>query len=180
MKQGNRRRLIVLTGLLAAMTLAGNAWAQGRGRGGGMGRGWMRHVKGLDLSAQQRQKVGELRVAMITKTAPVKAQVEVKRAELRQLWQAKSPSKQAIVRKMNEIDALHRQLRDARVDFRLGVIAVLTPAQRAKLQSAIAAGPRFHSKRGKRGKRGQRFFGGPRQGPGWGAGPGGAGGSPPQ
>lgn len=156
----------LLTGALALALLLGatNAWGQGRRMGPGRGHGWMRAVKSLDLSTDQIQKISQARASMVSKIAPVRAQIDVKRAELRALWQAKSPSRRAIIAKHNEIDALHRQVRDARIDFKLRVYSFLTPQQRSKVQQAAA-------------KRGG--WGRGRGGPGRGRGPGpGRGGGP--
>lgn len=140
------RHLTIMT--VAAVTVTtlsvSEAWAQRGGRGwGGRGGGWMRHVKSLNLSSSQIQKIGQLRTEMVSKVAPLRAQIDVKRAELRTLWQTSSPNRRSIVAKHNEIDAIHRQIRNHRIDFKIGVIGALTPAQRGELQKAIAAGPPY-------------------------------------
>ena len=58
------------------------------------------------------------------------------RQELHALWQAETPDREAILAKMEEMDAMRDSLRDARrqqrVDVRLSVLQVLTPEQREK------------------------------------------------
>lgn len=143
----NTHRAILSGLILLALTVgASDAWAQRGGPGGN--RGMRGQLKSLNLSAQQSQQIGQLRSTMITRTAPIKAQLQVKGAELRALWAAPNPNRAAIVAKHNEVDALRRQLRDARIDFRLHLFRVLTPQQRAQLQSAQASrqnrGKRMH------------------------------------
>jgi Spy/CpxP family protein refolding chaperone len=157
---------------------SGEARAQ-RGPFGGRGDdvpGWVRHVETLDLSAAQVQKIAEARADMVVKTAPAKAQLQVKHYELRALWTSKAPERRAIVAKHDEIDALERQVRDARIDFKLRVIGVLTTAQRDRLQKSLEEAP-FRG----RGHGPGRGYGkgpgpgpgkGPGQGPGKGPGPG--------
>jgi Spy/CpxP family protein refolding chaperone len=126
----------------------------------------MKHLKSLNLSLQQKQQLSQMRTEMRSKTAPIKSQLQVRRSELRALWLAKSPSRSAIVAKHNELDVLRRQLRDARIDFRLRVLKMLTPQQRAKLQADLAARPPRGKARGKgRGKGWRR--GGGWAGQGW-------------
>ena len=125
------------------------------GHGGGGEMGWMRAIKALDLSMEQVQGIARVRADMIVKTAPLQAQLQVKELELRNLWLAATPDRRAIVAKHNEIDALRRQVRDARIDFRLGVYQVLTTAQRDQVRQAIEdrrAGP--HKGWGRKGRAG--------------------------
>lgn len=127
--------------LVAALALlaTGDAWAQrGGGRGwGGSDRGFGRALKHLELSTEQVRRIGELRSAMVTKVAPLQAELRVKATELRQLWQAKRPNRQAILGKHREIDAIHAKVREARVDFRLGALGVLDAKQRGQLQTIL-------------------------------------------
>ena len=145
---------------LTATLGAADAWAQGHGRRGGR---WMKHLKSVNLTPPQIQKIRQLRVDMVTKVAPLRAQLGARKAELRELWLAKTPSRGAIVAKHSAIDALGQKIRDARIDFKLRVLALLTPQQRTQLKSSVAAGPprgkggKALGKRGKRGKRGKNL-----------------------
>lgn len=156
----NMQRVMLSAVILTSLSLgATEAWAQRGGRGGKAIRG---HLKSLNLSQQQQQQISQLRSNTVTKVAPLRAQLRVKRAELRSLWLATSPNRGAIVAKHNEVDALRRQLRDARIDFRLKVLNVLTPQQRSQFQSALAARPQQGKRLSQRRGRGKshRFGGG--------------------
>jgi hypothetical protein len=54
----------------------------------------------------------------------------IKRAELFLLWSADQPEKGKILAKQAEMNGLRAKLYEARVDFRLGALKVLTPQQR--------------------------------------------------
>jgi Spy/CpxP family protein refolding chaperone len=108
-----------------------------------------RFARRLGLTADQRREVGKLREAMRTKVSSVRDALRAKRDEMHKLWQAEAPDRAAIVAKHAEMDPLRQQIREVRIDFRLAVHKLLTPAQRAKL----------HKMKGRRG-------------PGWGRGKG--------
>jgi Spy/CpxP family protein refolding chaperone len=83
------------------------------------------------LSADQQTRIAQLRIDMQTKVAPLRAQAQIKRLELSKLWMAPQPKRDDIVRVQNEMNDVHRKIQEARVDFRLAILAVLTPEQRA-------------------------------------------------
>jgi len=151
---------------IAAVTMIGlssEAMAQRRGpRGGGSGR----CLAALDLTAQQRGQIDQLRDAAIKQSAPLRAQMRQKRDELRNLWRASQPDRNAIAQTQAEVDAIRAQQREIWTDFRLQSHSVLTPEQRAKF-----------AEQGCPGQRGGRRFGhGHGYGHGRGFGPGGYGG----
>jgi Spy/CpxP family protein refolding chaperone len=117
---------------IAALALAGlsaDAFAQARGpRGGGPGRG----LAGLGISPEQKQQIEQLRQAAWKQAEPLRAQMDTKLGELRQLWQTDRPDKEALVRKQSELDAIRDQQRSIWIDFRLQVHTLLTPEQRTK------------------------------------------------
>ena len=83
------------------------------------------------LTAEQQARIAQLRIDMQTKAAPLRAQAEVKRLELQKLWMAPQPKRDDIVRTEGELADVHRRIQELRVDFRIAVLAVLTPEQRA-------------------------------------------------
>ena len=154
---------------VAVLTLVSStAWAQGAGggrgarhgggwgKGPGPGRGMMAR---LDLSAAQLEQVTALRATMEETTSETRDALDERRSEMHDLWMADAPDRAAILAKHAEMDELRRDLRIAKIDFKLAVHALLTPDQRARLDATPD---------GKRGRRGQRRGGGP----GWGAGAG--------
>jgi Spy/CpxP family protein refolding chaperone len=146
------KRTLVILGL-AALVLAGGATAvlaqtppaappgpgPGMGRGGGFpGPG---AFKALQLTPQQKQQLLQLRANMIRKTAPLKAELAIKRGELWLLWSADQPNRGQILARMAEMDGLRARLREAHVDMRLSAMKVLTPAQREMFKHF---GPMMH------------------------------------
>jgi Spy/CpxP family protein refolding chaperone len=117
------------------------AHAQGMGpwhkHEGGPGPGGPGMFAMLELNADQVHQVAELRAAMLTKTATTAAELRVKEAELGVLWTAAQPDRKAILAKGNEIDGLRAKLREARVDFAIAVLKILTAEQRARVPAAL-------------------------------------------
>lgn len=113
----------------------------GGGPGGGMGPGFgPRAAQELGLSAEQRKQGEELKAKLEAQIAPVRAQLDAKRGELQALWSAANPDRRAILAKQVEMDSLRDGLRTAHVDFRLAMMKLLTPEQRAKA-AAHRGGP---------------------------------------
>ena len=131
--------LIAGTLVLAGVLLAPEAGARGRGRGlgGGAGHGdgvgFGQHLAAeLELSAEQRGQIDALRDGMCGEVTEVRTALREKRREMRALWTAEQPDEQAILAKHAEMDVFRQQLRTLRVRFRLAVIELLTPEQKAK------------------------------------------------
>jgi Spy/CpxP family protein refolding chaperone len=114
---------------LTMVGLSGEVMAQGRGPGAG---GPGRRLAALDLTAQQRQQIDQLRDAARKQSEPLRAQMAQKRDELRNLWRVDQPDKSAIAQKQAELDAIRAQQRAIWTDFRYQVHGVLTPEQRSK------------------------------------------------
>ncbi len=141
------KRNMLLGGLVlvAGLGVAAIAAAQPRDAGPAPrgGKGAWRDDR-PQLTRDQQRKLADLRAALIRRTAVLRAELEVKHTELGQLWRADQPSRQAILAKHVEIDGVQRQLREARVDFRLQALRVLTPEQRAAMgPGAFGHGPGF-------------------------------------
>jgi Spy/CpxP family protein refolding chaperone len=114
---------------LTMVALSGEVMAQGRGPGhGGQGRG----LAALNLTAQQRQQIDQLREVAAKQSEPLRAQMAQKRDELRVLWRVDQPDKNAIKQKQAEMDGLRVQQHAIWTDFRFQVHGVLTPEQRSK------------------------------------------------
>jgi Spy/CpxP family protein refolding chaperone len=87
----------------------------------------------LKLTLQQKQKIAELRAATLKKVAPAEIDLRVKHAEMDALWLVDLPKRDAILKKLGEMDVLHAKVREAWIDFELGMLKILTPAQRNTL-----------------------------------------------
>lgn len=118
---------------------------QGRrmGRGSGMG------LRGVELTAEQRQKLDEIRVNLAKEIEPLRAEVKVKQVELEALWRAEKPDAKKVIAKVREISGVREKLAVVRANFRLAMHNLLTPEQRAKL---AARGEGHGPKPGRRGE----------------------------
>jgi Spy/CpxP family protein refolding chaperone len=82
------------------------------------------------LSEDQQKKVEALNLEVEKALLPLKAQMDVKTAELKVLAVAENPDKAAIDKKIEEIGALRTQMMKKKVLNGLAVRALLTPDQR--------------------------------------------------
>lgn len=117
---------------IATLTMVGlssNVMAHGRGPGA---EGPGRRMAALNLTAEQREQIHQLREAAIRQSEPLRAPMAQKQDELRALWRADQPDRNAIAQKQAEIDTLHIQQRTIWMDFRLQVHGLLTPEQRSQ------------------------------------------------
>lgn len=92
-------------------------------------------LDGLGLTADQQGRVAELRSTSDRKVFALRHEMATKSSELRQLWSAQRPDRKSIQDKQAEMDQLRQQMQDARTEYRLAVLDLLTPAQRETLQA---------------------------------------------
>ena len=150
------RRLITLTAISTfALLLALPALAQNptpyegersfeRGPDGRKGGRSMRGERGLgisprmaeelELSEEQTAAIKAIRDAFHEESSEARAAVADIRSELRELWSADEPDKEAILAKMDEMQAEKRAMSVARVEAKLDVLAVLSAEQKAEMQ----------------------------------------------
>jgi len=86
----------------------------------------------LGLTSEQKKQFEKIRLDFIKNSAELKAQLEVKKAELRQLWLDETPNKDAIIKKAKEINDIKGQLEIKRIEMRYEQWKILTPDQRSK------------------------------------------------
>ena len=84
------------------------------------------------LTEEQQKKVQALDLETEKALVPLKAQLDVKAAELKGLAVAENTDKSAIDKKIEEIGALRTQIMKKKILGRLGVRALLTPDQRVE------------------------------------------------
>ena len=60
------------------------------------------------------------------------------RASMGDLWKGEQVDVEAVRSLQTQMDALRLQMRESRLDFRLGVHAILTPDQRTAMAEAMA------------------------------------------
>jgi Spy/CpxP family protein refolding chaperone len=131
---------IGIIALVAALAVPVYAY----GRGGNKGRGTGLGPEGRqaacvatmpDLTPEQSAKLKELRNQRDQEAAPIRNEMIAKRAELRNLWLQSNPDESAIKAKQQEINDLRAKLQDVMTEYRFEVAKILTPEQRAQLQS---------------------------------------------
>ena len=157
---------ILMTGL-ALIALAGSAVAAGPGFGFGGNPNCPAGMDRLNLTPEQKTKLGELQERHWKDTVSLRNEMQIKRLELRTLWTAANPDKNKILAKQKELNELRDKMQAKATDFRLDSRKVLTPEQAAQL-GTWGPGSGFH--RGMRGRHGM-WPGGPCGGPGQGPGP---------
>jgi Spy/CpxP family protein refolding chaperone len=107
-----------------------------------------------EQAAKIRQQFTDFRIEQIRN----RADLQVKRIELRNLMSADKPDRAAIDKKLQEISAAQLARERAKVDFHLAMRDALTPEQRQKLQQ-LRENFRTHGARGMgpHGPRSQRW-----------------------
>ena len=120
------------------------------------------------ISAEQVAKIRQQAATFRKTEIRERADVEVKRVDLRELLSADKPDRSAIDSKLGEISASQLALEKSRVGFGLDMKDAITPEQREKLRAAIRE--RWQSERGGPGRHGPGTRG--QRGPGGSVGPG--------
>ncbi len=132
----------VTLGVLAAATI-GQAVAHAGQRGMGMGMGMKGGLPPIpDLTQEQKQKITDLKNGAIQQTAPLHDEMAGLWNGLKTLWTADALDRDAISKRLGEIDAVHRKVRDVWADFFFKVHDILTPAQRTWLAQHHGKGGR--------------------------------------
>ncbi len=136
-------RFLILTSVLvlAVVLYAPAALACGHGQGKGHGMALCSgKLAKLKLTAAQEKQLADLRLAEKKKAAPARAELEIKRAELKVIWQAENPSRKDILAKKAEMEPIRRRIHEAKVDFRLGLLKILNAEQKKMVRHWFAKG----------------------------------------
>ncbi|MDE0300057.1 MAG: periplasmic heavy metal sensor [Candidatus Poribacteria bacterium] len=88
------------------------------------------------LSEEQRQQLKSLKVDHAKHIIPLKADMKVKRLELKQLWAADELDEDAILAKSDEVLAIGTKIRQAGTRHKLETAKLLTKEQREMLTKA--------------------------------------------
>jgi len=99
----------------------------------------------LNLTAEQKQKMDQIRADFLAKTATLRADLEAKRTEFEALWFAKDLDENQILAKAAEIAKIQPQLSDYRLRQRIAMFKILTPEQRKLMLDS----PHFKGGKGK-------------------------------
>ncbi len=136
-----KKVMVTVMALLVTTMIATAALAFGPGRGPGYGpcgRGDSEGFGGLNLTADQKTKISELRDAQFKDIKPLQDQMITKRDELRKLWLEPNPDQGKITAAQKEMRSVRDQMQDKMTAFRLETLKVLTPEQREKAKSFAA------------------------------------------
>jgi len=132
---------VTIMALLVTAMIATAALAFGPGRGPGYGpcgRGDFGGFGELNLTADQKTKLSELRDARFKDIKPLQEQMFAKRDELRKLWLEPNPDQGKITAAQKEMRSVRDQMQDKMTAFRLESLKVLTPVQQEKAKSFAA------------------------------------------
>jgi Spy/CpxP family protein refolding chaperone len=134
------KKIVTIVAVIALAAVAASPVMAYRGMGAGYGSGPgnvadIGAARGLDLTAEQTEKINVLREAHMKDIKPHQDQMLSKSRELRSLWLAATPDKEKILALQKEAQSLRDQLTDRRTAYSLEVRQVLTPEQQAKVQA---------------------------------------------
>ena len=134
------KKVMTIVAVIALAVIVSSPAMAYRGMGGGFDRGpggyaMMDPARGLDLTAEQTQKINAMREAHLKEIKPLQDQIYAKSGDLRLLWLAKTPDQEKILALQKEVRNLRDQWTDKMTGFRLEARKVLTPEQLAKVQS---------------------------------------------
>ena len=171
-----KKLVITVVAVLAMVALTASVYAVGPGCGRGHGGGQHCYgggscggeigaVSGMNLTAEQTEKIEALRIAHMTDIKPIQDQMFSKRGDLKLLWLKKNPDQKKIAEINKEIRALRDQMIDKMTAHRLEMTNILTPEQQ-KLLKAHKPGRCFGPQmKGAKGMKGGAGCQGPQGGP---------------
>lgn len=117
---------------IALVTTLADAQPRGRGQGGGPMVGW--GLQALDLTAEQQQKLQDMRSMHQKDMARLRADAQIAQIELRDLLRQDNPKDADVKAKINSVTQTRGKIMESQVGFRLKMQQVLTPEQRQKFQ----------------------------------------------
>jgi Spy/CpxP family protein refolding chaperone len=126
----------MVTGIMvgaAVLALGTTAFAYERGGGGNhgeKGEGMGRLVEELNLTIDQKTKIGRLHEETNVKAKPIEEKIRVLKDQERAAWQVERPDEVKIVALRREMRSLKGQLDELRVAQRFDMMEVLTADQR--------------------------------------------------
>jgi Spy/CpxP family protein refolding chaperone len=88
----------------------------------------------LELTLDQKEKIGVLREAHLRDIKPLQEQLSVKSRELKELWLSSTPDREMILARQREVHSLRNQLMEKLTAYRLDTLQLLSPEQRARVR----------------------------------------------
>jgi Spy/CpxP family protein refolding chaperone len=120
----------------------GPGCGDGPGFGRGHGEGLLERAEELELTPEQVKKIKAMRLDLAKETIELRNQLELKHLEFGELMAADQPDLKRIEAKIDEIAPLRTTLEKKRIENMLAIREVLTPEQRAKLETMRGSGMR--------------------------------------
>ena len=112
MKNARKVSVLLVLALALSLGLAASVWAEPMCEGMGHG------PEMMNLTADQADKIFDLKEKMHADTASLRKQLMIKHLELASLWKAEKPDLTAIQAKQKELNALRDQMQDKMTAFR--------------------------------------------------------------
>jgi len=127
-------------------------WQRGGRRGSGGGAGFLRMAENprvrqyLGLTDEQVGRLHRIGVDEQKASVQMRADLELRHIELRELLRADNPDHDAIMQKLDQVNALQGKMEKQRVETLLSARSVLTPEQQKKVKTfmenrAYSGGP---------------------------------------
>ena len=130
-----KKTTLTFMAVLFVTAIATTAFGFGRGPGySPCGRG--NPATSLNLTAEQKAKLKEMREAKQQALKPLREQMFAKRDAVRDLWLKADPDQKKIADAQKEMRSLRDQIQDEMTAYRLEELKILTPEQQEKLRSA--------------------------------------------
>jgi Spy/CpxP family protein refolding chaperone len=123
--------LIALAAIAASPAAADREWRGGYGHGPGTVAD-IAGIPGLNLSAEQTERIEALREAHRKDIRPLQEQLMGKSRRLRELWLARTPDRERILALQHDVHDLRGRLLEKLAVYRLDVLRMLTPDQQVK------------------------------------------------
>lgn len=133
-----KRKIIVATLTLVALWTAPAAafreWQAGYGAGPGNLPDLV-SAPGLNLTAEQKEKIGVMRRNHLREIQPLQEKLRLKSRELRDVWLAKTPDRDRIMALHKEVQGIRNEIEDKLTAFRLEAVQLLTPEQQHRVEA---------------------------------------------
>ena len=97
-------------------------------------------MAGLNLTADQKTKIDDLRISHLKDVKPLMDKIFILRGDLRLLWLEKNPDQAKITAVQKEIRTIRGQIDDKRTAYQLEILKILTPEQQARFKESCARG----------------------------------------
>ena len=97
----------------------------------------MEMIQELDLSKEQRERIGDLREKHERAAIRMRADLETARLDLRRLTRAEKADRMAINRQIDRIAQQHADMQKARVGTMLDMRGLLTPEQQERARERM-------------------------------------------